>query len=319
MLTLPSESKDWLITTHNLPHLDWDKYDQWAASQHDESPWRDIQLELIQNWLIRFGDALDDNYQVISFDGFLILCPEDERIARIIVRTAEESVKHITSFLGDVAFKHTWPANIIVALNDRQAYVNYLDHLDRSENQTGAIPIGGEACFISRGFPHTLINCFEIAHVETQVRHELFHASVYRYPIPLWLDEAIACYAQNKGHCTTHFDEASDTIERLRTMWNQDTIQQFWSGDGWSHPDVLNRMSYALSEIIMRDMLNRYSHQDISEFVSLANHHDAGEAAARKVFNLGIADLAASVLGPGDWTPKPATWYLDDHDSSSNL
>ena len=91
-------------------------------------------------------------------------------------------------------------------------------------------------------------------------------------------------------------------------FWNEDTIQEFWSGKSWRRPDEGNSLSYDLAVHLVA--IGSRDFARFRDFVNAADHADSGNAAAQAHLGYPVADLAAAVLGEGPWTPDPGKWNL---------
>ena len=101
--------------------------------------------------------------------------------------------------------------------------------------------------------------------------------------------------------------------------WNSESIQGFWSGDSWSHPDLGFSLSYNLAHILWRKIESDLSasRDQIVRFVRDADWQDGGEASFQTVFDLSLGALVEDFLGEGDWSPKPHLWPKQDVEDPS--
>jgi hypothetical protein len=92
----------------------------------------------------------------------------------------------------------------------------------------------------------------------------------------------------------------------LNRIWNETTIQEFWSGKSWLRPDEANMLSYDLAQHFVTMASSDYDR--FRAFANAVDTADSGDAAARKYLGYPVAHLAEAVLGEGPWLPKPETW-----------
>lgn len=83
-------------------------------------------------------------------------------------------------------------------------------------------------------------------------------------------------------------EEAQGATERRGTCWV--------GGDGY---DLAHIMMMKLERVL------KPKKADLLAFIKDASAADSGEAAARSHLGISLGDLAASYLGPGDWSPRP--------------
>jgi hypothetical protein len=89
-------------------------------------------------------------------------------------------------------------------------------------------------------------------------------------------------------------------------FWNAATIQEFWTGKSFIRPDDGQALSYELARLLVQLLGKDYD--ALTRLCETATFQDGGEAAAKMVLGMGLDDLAAVVLGPGEWTPSPESW-----------
>ncbi len=143
--------------------------------------------------------------------------------------------------------------------------------------------------------------------IEPVIAHELTHALVRHLPLPLWINEGIAVSTERRL-CPTVRSEfrPAELRAKYAGFWNEDTIQEFWSGKSWRRPDDGNALSYELATTFIGLIAQNWP--SFVVLVNAADAQDAGDGAAREHLGYPIANLAEAVLGPGDWTPDPSCW-----------
>ncbi len=94
-----------------------------------------------------------------------------------------------------------------------------------------------------------------------------------------------------------------------RRFWNNESIQEFWSGRSFSRADDGQMLSYDLARILV-DQFSR-DWESFKAFVLAASGKDGGDAAARTHLGitLGIAaSLVTHASAAENWEPNPLTW-----------
>jgi hypothetical protein len=92
----------------------------------------------------------------------------------------------------------------------------------------------------------------------------------------------------------------SELAAEHRSYWNENNIQEFWSGFSFSKPGQSQDLSYSLAEILAEHMRSLPGYR---EFILHCHRKDAGKSAAAKFLQITIGALAAIFLGSGNWGP----------------
>ncbi len=98
--------------------------------------------------------------------------------------------------------------------------------------------------------------------------------------------------------------------DKHRAHWNEETIQQFRTGESWSILGDSFDFSYNLAQILWRKIETDLSapRNAILQFITDATAEDGGEAAFQSIFELSLGELVMDFLGEGPWTPEPDKW-----------
>jgi len=176
--------------------------------------------------------------------------------------------------------------------------------------EEGEHPMTGGVCVDGKGYLHFALMLTGYSSYVGVLAHELTHGCLGHLPLPAWLNEALAMRMEEAacGTSSGHFD--AEEHEKHRAWWNQDTIQEFWSGASWNNADDGFELGYSLASLLWRkiEVALNPSRESIIQFINEATMEDAGDAACQKHFGISLGELASSYLGPGDWEPKTETW-----------
>lgn len=71
-------------------------------------------------------------------------------------------------------------------------------------------------------------------------------------------------------------------------------------------PDDGQPLSYELAQVLVS--LAARDYEALRRFCTEARREDGGDAAAGECPGHTLGELAAAVLGPGDWAPRPQAW-----------
>jgi hypothetical protein len=193
----------------------------------------------------------------------------------------------------------------VVLLFDKAAryYYDYISYFyPDAEKEYGTS--GG--MHISRGYRHTVLNGASSTIARTLV-HELAHNMVSDWPLPVWLNEGLAQFAEDMvpGHRPPIVDHRQ--IRLQHRYWSWFGMDHFWNGEGFNFKPSQS-VSYKLAEILFRNLAgNRARCRSLGAFLATAHRKDAGLAACEQCFGCSPWDLVEEFLGPGNWKPKLST------------
>jgi hypothetical protein len=260
----------------------------------------DVWAGLAEAWLTRLGSTLQYARTFTRLPGFYFLAREKLDEGQPIVRIVRGMRRHVLASLSGIAKDPGYALAVIVfdAWSEFDAYV---------EQYTGEGTAGrAEGIFIHMDVAHLVVRGLTAIKPDVMFAHELTHAYLLHLPLPLWLDEGLACSTSHKA-IDWKLDITEETGPRHHAHWNEMSAQAFWSGKAFhdDDPEVVG-LAYELAEWFT-DLLS-VDAVAFREFANLANHSDGGEAAAQEVYGRSLGELFNGFLGAGDFTPRPEAW-----------
>jgi len=260
----------------------------------------------MRRWLEENVRILGAEYRVVETPQLLMLLCASAGAAASIKKSFEGALAKIRKALGKVAGIVPERKEAVLMIGPLDAYYAYIAHF----YPEGEFPQMGGIFLNECGLPHVVIPAMDPIHARAPFVREMTHASLAHLPLPAWLNEALA---RRMERLVCHCRETSLDRERFARhvrCWNESTIQSFWSGESWPMPEECFELSYDLAEILWRkiEVDLGASREETLELIASANAADAGEAAIRRLFDLGLGDLASDFLGEGRWAPEPARW-----------
>jgi hypothetical protein len=289
------------------PRPRWDLINHWVdarmpTEQHGEA-WTDISRQ----WLGILAEAFDGSLAVWESDHFLILAPNQEAIASVLLRSAETSQEFIFRSLSDL-IDYSFPAKrAVLVLNFPDDYYRYLEPF-QPEGHLG----GTAGMHIREGLPHIAVANSAIAQVESTIAHEMTHSALMYMSLPTWIEEGLAQLVQ-RGVVGDSLKLDEKAVRLAKRFWESHGLDLFWRGEGFSMPGKAQHLSYQLAEVLVRLLIEEYRptwfgwnkepRQRLIAFFRAANYDDCGEEAARTHLGFGLSDLATMFLGPGNWGP----------------
>ncbi len=163
----------------------------------------------------------------------------------------------------------------------------------------------------SGGYQHLAVCSAQESALLHILAHELIHNCLVHLPLPNWLNEGITQTLEEdlvRGRRRVLIDR--ELFSRHEAFWNDDNIQEFWTGRSFFHAGDSQELSYNLAVVLMHKIYVdlELPKEDIRSFIVNAKRGDAGEAAAVMHLDNSLGDLVASFLGAGDWAPHPDRW-----------
>ena len=301
--TLP----DWCWTPDTtMPIPNWDLVQRTAPADAAalDAFWRDA----ADAWLQALSFNLGEGFAIAGSEHFLLLSPLSARERTLALEWSERAHRRILKTLDGVARAAGHGPHVVIVFDDIDQYHEYVLHYvpDEDDNAMSA------GMFIDRGYGHYIFVKSDLERMEPIVAHELTHALVSHLPIPLWLNEGTA--VNTEKHLVPHLAAPRNALYTPREMeqrhakfWNARTIQEFWSGPSFRRPDEGAELSYDLAERMVKLLAEDYARY--RELLNAADADDAGDVALTQAYGFDLAQLAAAILGDGDWRPRPDAWY----------
>ncbi|MES2569637.1 MAG: hypothetical protein V4710_06230 [Verrucomicrobiota bacterium] len=182
----------------------------------------------------------------------------------------------------------------VLLLLDPDDYFRYIAHF-----YPDGIHPSSAGLFIYAGYMHIVLCERRYEGIDAILCHELTHHLLAHLNLPGWLTEGMAMLAQQRI-----VGDPADfaLIEGESWVWTPESIQSYWSGQTFAQAGEESWLSYQLSGLLCREIFERYP-RDAANFVNHTRAEDAGAAAAIEFLRVPLGEIAATVLGPGNWEP----------------
>jgi hypothetical protein len=305
-LPLPSVDMIWEAdTTYPVP--DWSALREAAPHQTEAAARHAYYTAAARAWLNAMLAQLGENFGIAASPNFLLLSDLTARENELALQYCERTRSRILGGLpGIAAATGHGPHVALIFANQEQ----YYDYVGNYYPEKGAFALSS-GMFLCAGYGHFVFVANDLSRMELVIAHELTHCLVMHLPIPAWLNEGIAVSTEKRLHPAWYqpgqgLYSEKELARKHAAFWNAQTIQEFWSGKSFKRPDEGNLLSYDLGERLTRLAASDYAL--FTRFVTAAERTDGGAASARAHLGVALSDLAAAVLGDGDWTPQPACW-----------
>ena len=279
------------------PRPNWQLIEQRISKSPDSAG--ELWSAAARTWIRVTADHMGPPYQLIETPNFLLLTPLNERKNGLLKAFAEKALKQILVKLEGLAETDVHGKRVIMVFETLDAYYQYCAHF----HGEGQHPLSA-GMFLDNDYGHIAMPFNDVAETEATVAHELTHCCLRALPIPLWLNEGLAVTIEDEL-CSNHpLRMDRDRFGEHKAFWNDETIQEFWSGKSFARVDEGIGLSYELARYCIRALAH-----DIPAFIEFArraSYEDGGEAAAHEIYGGGLGGLIEQFFGPGDWAPRVA-------------
>jgi hypothetical protein len=301
MFSQVPDFKTWFPDIEGFPRPDWKAIGKWIRENASTDRLADAWNAIVREWLQRICERLGKSYTVTESQNFHLLSELDAVKQEDLLTFLEQARARMLWRLGDIPLPVRNGKHVILRFTEDDDYYRYISYFDPDGEYAGS---GGR--FLSGGYMH-------IAYPHTDMRdvdratlvHELSHNLLASFPLPLWLDEALALAFATDLAGSSKPLVTRDLAEEHRAYWNPQTIQEFWRGLSFSKVEG-QKLAYGLAGILLNLIATelRPPPAQFRDFVLHAHRKDAGQSAALEYLGTDLSDLVATFLGPGEWAPK---------------
>ncbi|MBC8041175.1 MAG: hypothetical protein H7Y06_11580 [Opitutaceae bacterium] len=282
-----------------FPRPDWEAvYESQVGVKMSDAELTVFWTDLGRDWMQLLRPALGSAYKIYESANFWLVSDQPEKTCRHLVQWAEATHAKVLKLVDVDATKHLFGKCPILIVPDLETYDAYCA-LYIPEEHLG--PSGG--VFLNHGYGHFIFPFYNLNQAEPVLVHELAHSLVSHLPLPAWVNEGVAQLCENiiSGADSIDYEKIK---EFSGTFWTSETIQDFWSGKGFSRFDEGQILSYHLAREVTRELAA--DRMRFLPFLRDAEWSDSGAAALSAHFGLTLSELIADYLGAGDWAPQGA-------------
>jgi hypothetical protein len=290
------------ILAPHMPIVDGYPRPQWPAiaalidslpSEHAHEHW----CGAARAWLNATARHLGSPYIVRETRNFLVISPLIPREAEVVERFAERAWKQIVTALDGLVDDDGHGKHVVMLFASQDDYYEYSAFFYPG----GEHPLSA-GVFLNAEYGHVAIPFHDIAETEATIAHELTHCYVRALSIPLWLNEGLAVTFENEICANRPLRMDQDRLAEHHAFWNEETIQEFWSGRSFGRVDAGLELSYELARYCVRALA--HDREPFLEFVKSASFEDGGEAAAVAGYGGSLGGLIEQFFGAGNWAPR---------------
>lgn len=296
-----SEVAHLLRVDHGLPHVDWHGAAAWIArTKPDATRHAALQRAVAACWLDELRDALPSDHRRWRHAQSEGLGPLENDAAMLAAKATARSLAEIARALRPLRGGAPIPPIAVIALATNEEYYSFISRHYPDEGHfatSGGVYLGGDP----DAFPMIALPVQTRWAVGSTIAHELTHHALRGLSLPAWLEEGFTQMMEERVTGEPNFSVTREIIERHRARWSGSGLRRFWEGESFhsSHEDE-QELAYHLSQLIVRSMLTDRA-SEFFAFARLCKSADSVDAAARETLGLSLEDLAANVLGPGEY------------------
>lgn len=275
---------------------DWNEIAQRIGNDRSHDDLHSEWSKECNKWLESIASEFGSDYRIEESPNFSIMSNESDRYIHVFSGFLERTLSRVLRTLDGIASDEGFGKHVALIFQDIDQYYEYVGMFLPDEGEFGL----SSGMYINEGYGHFVFPSQEIDYAEPIAVHELTHACLVHLPIPLWLNEGMAVLMEDVLAGNPLFLD-KEMVGRHQKYWNEETIQEFWSGESFIAIDEGQELSYNLAHILARNISQDFS--AFSRFSNHANYEDAGESAAQEHLGLSLTQIVGSFLGEGNWKP----------------
>jgi hypothetical protein len=301
MFSTVPDLKAWFPDIEEFPRPDWKAIRAWIGQNVSVDRLDDAWQAITREWLQRICERLGKSYVVAESQSFHLVSELDEAKQIDLLSFLERARARILRQLGDIPLPKSHGKHVVLRFSEDEDYYRYIAYFHPDGEYADSA-----GNFLTRGYRHIAYPHRDIPGSDrATLVHELTHNLLVSFPLPAWLNEALAMAFERDipGYASPLLTR--ELAEEHRAYWNPQTIQEFWRGLSFSQV-AGQKLSYSLAGILLNLIATelRPPPAQFRDFVLHADRKDAGQSAAQEYLEIDLSDLVATFLGPGEWTPK---------------
>jgi hypothetical protein len=293
-----------LDVQHQMPIPDWVTCNPSESSSHQvvHEHWSHVAA----SWLQRLSNEFTEPLLLRESDNFFALSSLTQRETEVLLTYSERARKRNLATLAGIASDEGLGKHVVMVLPNEEDYYRYVSEYTPEDSGEQAFSGG---MFIQNGYGHFVFCKSGMDTMEPILVHELAHALVAHLPLPAWLNEGLAVNTERRWAARPARHKPQELAYLHSRFWNEETMQEFWSGKSYKRPDEGSALSYDLAERLIA--LIGQDHDLLIKYSLAAHYQDAGKQAALDILDQPIESLIAEVIGAEFAAPDPLKWHGD--------
>jgi hypothetical protein len=234
MFSTAPDFKAWFPNVEGFPRPDWEAIDAWIDKNVSVDRLDDAWQAITREWLQRICARLGRSYVVAESQNFHLLSELDEPKQTDLLSFLERVRARILRQLGDIHLPKSLGKHVILRFSDDEDYYRYIAYFDSEGEYAGS---GG--CFFGDGYSHIAYSHRDdLGADRATLVHELTHNLLVSFPLPTWLNEALAMAFERDMSAYATPLLTRELAEEHRAYWNPQTIEEFWCGRSFSQVEI---------------------------------------------------------------------------------
>lgn len=289
---------------HQMPIPDWVNCEpaESVSQEGVHAHW----CHVAASWLERLHGEFSEALLLRESDHFFALSALTQRETEVLLDYAERARKRNLATLAGIASDNGFGKQVVMVLPSEEDYYRYVSEYTPEDAGEQAFSGG---MFIQNGYGHFVFCKGSMDTMEPTLVHELAHALVAHLPLPAWLNEGLAVNTEQRWAAHPRQYKPHELAYMHSRFWNEETMQEFWSGKSYKRPDDGNVLSYDLAQRLIA--LIGQDHNLLVDFALSAHFEDGGRQAAMDVIGQPLESLVTEVIGAEFVAPDPAKWQGD--------
>lgn len=285
---------------HAMPIPDWAASEP-SDDQSDEEK-HSYWSHAAASWLAKLKTAFNKPLTLYESEDFFLLSALGARESEVLLDYAQRALKRNLATLEGIAANDGFGKFVIMVLQDEDDYYRYVSEY---YPQDGEFSFSG-GMYIQNGYGHFVFCKGSMDAMEPTLVHELTHALVGHLPMPAWVNEGLAVNTERRWAPRPPQYKPHELAYMHSKFWNEETMQEFWSGKSYLRPDEGNALSYDLAQRLI-ELIGK-DHEVLARFVNKASGEDAGSQAALEELNMPVEELVEHAIGTNFVAPDAAKW-----------
>ncbi|WP_137937672.1 hypothetical protein [Chitinivorax sp. B] len=292
-----------LSIRQGFPIADWRAISTWVDSLPGERTRDAAWAACEQGWLLHMKQALGAGFHLVESNRAMLLSSLTPNVAHATLAYMEQTQRRLGTLLEGIAKPDSLGKELMVVFDSQDQYYQYV---------CGYYPEKGEfslssGMYIHRGCGHFVTTQADLSVIEPIIVHEMTHSMLSYLPMPTWLNEGIAVSSERRlagPPAPNHHIR-----DKHRQVWNEHSIQQFWSGDAFMQSGDISQLAYDLAQTVVEQLARDW--HGFKRFVTAAHRNDAGKAAAEDILGIDLGRFVALIMARedgSDWSPQPQQW-----------
>jgi hypothetical protein len=281
----------------------------WEACEPDETLSHEQKNQHWSNaaasWLSKLEASFSEPLDLRESANFFALSALPTRETEVLLDYAERALKRNLATLGNIASDDGLGKHVVMVLPNEDDYYQYVSEY---YPQDGEYAFSG-GMYLQHGYGHFVFCKGSMDAMEPTLVHELTHALVSHLPMPAWVNEGLAVNTERRWAPRPPQYQPHELARKHSRFWNEEMMQQFWSGKSYLRPDDGNLLSYDLAQRMIA--LIGQDHERLTRFVHQCSAEDGGSQAALDVLGMSLGELTEEAIGAHFVVPDAEKWNHD--------